>query len=81
MIEKLFYLLLLLAGFPTGLLLAKLCKEELKQWRKRLLVMSIISTIFILLLSFLKFEYKFPATISLFFIIIVCLTIIWKSKR
>ena len=32
MIQNLYYLLLLLAGFPTGLILAKLCKEELKKW-------------------------------------------------
>lgn len=76
---NLFYLLLLLAGFPVGLLLAKLCKDEIKKWRKRLFIISAILLISIIVVSFLNFEYKFPVIISLFFVIIVCLTIVWKS--
>lgn len=76
---NLFYLLLLLAGFPAGLLLAKLCKDEIKKWRKRLFIISAILLISIIVVSFLNFEYKFPVIISLFFVIIVCLTIVWKS--
>lgn len=82
MIQNLYYLLLLLAGFPTGLILAKLCKDEIKKWRKRLFIMIISSLILAVVVSFVSFEsfiYKFPVIISLFFIIIVCLTIIWKS--
>ena len=82
MLTNLYYLVLLLVGFPVGLFLAKLCKEEIKVWRKRLIIISILSLIFAVLVSFIPFTiylYKFPTIISLFFIIIVCLTIIWKS--
>jgi uncharacterized membrane protein YoaK (UPF0700 family) len=82
MLTNLYYLLLLITGFPIGLFLAKLCKEEIKKWRKRLFIMSIISLILSIVVSFIPittYLYKFPTIISLFFIIIVCLTIVWKS--
>lgn len=79
MIQNLLYLLLLLAGFPTGLLLSKLCKDEIKKWRKRLFAMCVIALFGAVMVSFLNFEYKFPVIVSLFFIVIVCLTVVWKS--
>lgn len=79
MLTNLFYLLLLLIGFPAGLLLAHLCKDEIKAWKKRLFIMSCISLLLIVVISFLNFEYKLPVIITLFFIIIVCLTIVWKG--
>jgi hypothetical protein len=78
--ENLFYLLLLIMGFPAGLLLAYLCKDEIKKWRKTLFVMSGVALFLIVVVSFLTFEYKLPAIISLFFIIITCLTIVWKGN-
>lgn len=80
MLTNLFYLLVLLLGFPAGLLLAYLCKDEIKAWKRTLFIMSGISLLLIVVVSFLNFEYKLPVIISLFFIIITCLTIIWKSK-
>ena len=79
MLSNLLYSILLLVGFPVGLLLAYLCKDELKIWKKRLFILSAISLISIIVVSFLNFEYKLPVIISLFFIIIVCLTIVWKG--
>jgi predicted Na+-dependent transporter len=78
--KNLLYLLLLLAGFPVGLLLAYICKEEVKAWKKRLSILSGISLLLIVVVSFLSFEYKLPVIISLFFITIVCWTIIWKGS-
>lgn len=66
-----------------GLFLSKLCKDETKAWRSRLFVISILSMIVIVLVSFVPLQiyaYKIPTIISLFFIIIVCLTINWKSN-
>ena len=82
MLTNLYYTLLLLAGFAVGLFLAKLCKDEIKAWRKRLFIISGISLLLAIIVSFIPIEiylYKFPTIISLFFIIIVCLTINWKS--
>lgn len=82
MLTNLFYALLLAAGFLVGILLSKLCKDEIKKWRKRLFIMSIISLILAIIVSFIPFEtypYKIPTIITLFFIIIVNLTISWKS--
>jgi len=79
MIQNLFYLLILIAGVPTGLILSKLCKEEIKAWKKRVFIISIIAFILIIIMIFIDFLYKIPIIISLFFIIILCLTIIWKT--
>ena len=79
MLQNLLYLLLLVIGFPFGLLLANLCKEELKAWRTRLFMISVICLIGVVAIAFTSFLYKIPVIISLFFIIIVCLTINWKG--
>ena len=82
MLTNLLYLLLLIAGFPVGLFLAKLCKEEIKAWRKRLFIISIVCLLLSIIISFISitlYVYKLPTIVSLFFIIITCLTIIWKS--
>jgi len=81
MLQNLLYIILLIIGFPAGLFLAKLCKEELKAWRKRLIIISVICFVFIIRFVFLDFLYKIPIIITLFFIIIVCLTIIWKENH
>jgi len=81
MIQNIFYLLLLLIGFPIGLILAKLCREEINAWRKRLFIISVLAFILIIVMVFVNFLYKLPIIITLFFIIIMCLTIIWKSHK
>jgi len=75
MLTDLFYPLLLIAGFPTGLLIAKYCKDEIKKWKNMLFIISAICLILIIGIFFSGFQYKFPAIISLFFIIIVCLNV------
>jgi len=80
MLTNLLYLLLLIIGIPTGLWLSKLCEEELKAWRKRLFIISVICFVLVVVMLFTNFLYKIPIIISLFFIIIVCLTIIWRSN-
>jgi len=79
MLTVLFYLILLVLGIPAGLILAGLCKDEIRNWKKRLFVMSIIAFLLIIIMFFTDFLYRIPVIISLFFIIITCLTIIWKS--
>ncbi len=80
-LSNLLYILLLAAGFPAGLILAKLCKEEIKIWKKRLKIISIISLILAITIYFTTFELKIPIIITLIFIIITSMTIIWKSNK
>lgn len=80
-LKNLIYILILLLGFPIGLLLAKMCKDEINAWRKRLLIISGICLLLSLILAFIDYSYKFPAVLTLFFVIILNLTIIWKSKK
>lgn len=79
MLDNLFYLIILILGFPAGLILARMCRDEIKNWRKIFIFMSIICLIIVIVLSFINFEYKVPAILSLFFIVITSLTIVWKS--
>ena len=80
MIQNTFYVLLLIMGFPVGLYLSKLCSDEIKKWRKELIGISIIALASAVAISFTSFEYILPTIMSLFFMIIVCLTIVWKSN-
>ena len=79
MIQNLLYLILLILGFVFGIILSKLCKDEIKKWKGRLFFMSGASLLLIVVVSFTGFAYKFPVMIGLFFIIITCLTVIWKG--
>ena len=79
MLEVLFYILILVAGVPAGIILAKLCEDEIKNWRVRFFLVSVICFILILIISFINFEYKSPVIISLLFIMITSLTIVWKA--
>ncbi len=81
MLENLLYVFLLVLGVPTGLILSSLCKEELKAWKKRLFVIVVACLITIILLILIEFSLKTPIIISLFFIIITNIVIIWKSGK
>ena len=81
MSDVLFYMLILLAGLLAGLILAKLCKDEIKSWRKRLMRISGICLILAVVTFFINFEYKIPVIISLIFVIITDLTIVWRSYK
>lgn len=77
--QNLLYLLILLAGFPFGYLLAWLCKEELVPGRKWFVALSVVCLITAIILSFTNFTYKFISILSMFFIIIISLVAVWKS--
>ncbi|MEK6859904.1 MAG: hypothetical protein AABX54_03750 [Nanoarchaeota archaeon] len=79
MLTNLFYIIILILGFPIGILLAKMCKDEIKSWRKRLKIISAVCFFLGLIIVFIDFEYKIPVIVTLFFIIITNLTIVWKS--
>lgn len=81
MFEVLFYILILLAGFPTGLLLEKLCIEEIKNWRTRFLGVSIICFVLAVIIGFTNITYKLPYIISLLFMTITSLTLVWKGYK
>lgn len=81
MLTNLSYILILLLGFPAGLILANICREEVKSWRKRLIILSVICLFLSISLIFINYQYKIPIIISLIFIIITSLTIVLKSYK
>jgi len=81
MIQNLLYVLILLAGFPIGWFLAKICKEEINNWRGRLFGIVVICFMLVIGVSFTNFLYKIPIIMSLFLTVIICLKIIWMSYR
>jgi uncharacterized protein HemY len=80
MINLILYAVLLILGIPSGLYLAKICKDEIKKWRKRMVFISVLCFILIFILLFINFEYKIPYIMGLCFIIITFLTIVFKSS-
>lgn len=81
MIKEMLYLILLGLGFPSGIYLAKACKEEIVKWRKRMVLLSGISFLIGINLLLSNFQYKFAYFIGLLFIMITFLTIVWKSYK
>lgn len=79
MLNNLLYLLILFMGFPAGLVISFFCKDEIRNWKSRLFLISIASLMFFIVLSFISFDYKIPVLMNLLFIIITDLTIAWKS--
>jgi accessory gene regulator protein AgrB len=79
MLNNLLYIILLILGFPSGLYLAKICKEEIKKWRKRMILISVVCFILSIVMLISGFEYKLAFAIGLLFIVITFLTIVWKS--
>jgi hypothetical protein len=66
----------------SGIILSKLCKEEIKSWIKRLYIIIIISAISCIITVFLPILnlYKIPIILTLIFVILMFLTIILKLK-
>jgi len=77
--KNLLYVLILLLGFPSGVYLSKICKEEIVKWRWRLVALSVISLVVSIVVGISGFLYKLPIIMSLFFVIIMFLIIVWKS--
>ena len=84
MLNNLLYLLILILGVFAGLFLSKICRDEIRAWRKRLFIMSIVSFVLIVLVFLIPIDiyyYKLPTIVTLLFIIVVDLTIVWKTQR
>ena len=77
--QNLIYILILVAGFPAGYLLAWLARDELLAGRKWFLVLSAACLIVTIVLTFIELALKFTIIMSLFFIIIISQTAVWKS--
>ena len=79
MLTYLLYLLTILMGIPAGLILKRMCSEEIKAWKKRLIIISFVSLLGMLFFLILSFEYKIPIILNLLFIIIVSTVLIIKK--
>ena len=75
----LIYIIIILLAIPTGLFLAKLCEEELNDWKLRFKIMIMISFILSIGIYFSSLEYKISIMVSLLFIIMTLLTLIKKT--
>lgn len=78
---EVFYIMILAAGFPAGIILAKLCDDEIKNWRFRFKIISLACLMLAIVIFFTGFEYKTPVIAGLIFIIITSLTVVWKSYK
>lgn len=80
MLEVLIYIAILIAGIPAGLVLFKMCSDEIKAWKKRLFIISIVCLVLGFLVWLIPgFDYKIPSDITLGFVIIMNMTIILRK--
>ncbi|MEM0465643.1 MAG: hypothetical protein QXW97_03005 [Candidatus Pacearchaeota archaeon] len=79
MIKILLYIIAIIGAFFSGIILSNVCKDEIKAWKKRFFIFFVICFISCVLIVFFNFPYKIPVILSLFFMMIVFLTVIWKS--
>ena len=80
MIENILYIVLIALGFPLGMYLSKICYDEIKKWKKRMIFISAICLIGAAIIRFTSFEYKTPFSVALVFITITFLTVFWRSR-
>ena len=80
MIKELLYVFLLVIGFANGSLLVHLCKDEIKKWKTRFFIIAIITALASIGIYFTKIDYKMPVIITLLFMCITSLTIVFKEK-
>lgn len=81
MLKEILYLILIVLGLPVGYFLGYICPEEIKAWRGRLILMSFISLVVGIFLFFFDVQYKIPIIVTLAFIIVTCMTIVFKLKK
>ena len=67
-------------GFVNGLVLARLCREEIKKWKRNFLMIAVISALLSIGAYFTSFAYKMPILMALLFICITSLTIVFKAR-
>jgi hypothetical protein len=67
-------------GFGNGLLLAHLCKEEVRKWNVRFFIIALVTALLSIGIYFTKLPYKLPITMALLFMCITSLTIVFKGK-
>jgi len=79
MIKNLVYIIILLLGIPVAEILIKMCGEEINAWKKRVLVISIISIILSIIIFISDAIYKIPISLSLLFIAVVFLRVFFKK--
>ena len=78
--QNLFYALVLLLSIPSGLLLAWLCSDEIRNWVWRLKMIAVVCVVLSVVLLFIDLTYKTSLIISVLFVAMTCLVIVKKAK-
>lgn len=81
MIKEVLYIIVIILGIPTGYLLSYMCKEEVEVWMKRLSAIAVIAIALGIIMFFINFEYKIPVSVTMGFIAVFCLTIVFRKRK
>lgn len=79
MIKEIMYFLIVILGFFSGFIMFRLCKDEMRKWRKKFFFIFILSLSLELIIYFFNFEYKTPLMLTLIFIMVYCLSLIVRN--
>lgn len=77
--QNLLYILILVAGFPAGYLLAWLARDELLSGRKWFILLGLLSLAVMLGVLMININTNISVILTLGFIAIICFVALWKS--
>lgn len=80
MVKNFVYGLIIALAILAGYFLSYICKDEIKSWKKRLNIITIISLFFCLIIYFLDFDLKIPVILVLLFVALTNQTIVHSIK-
>ena len=78
-IDIIFYIVILATAVPVGMLLAWLCKDELRKDRKYFIILAYFFTVVLLAIALIYFRISFILT--LIYAILILLILIYYSKN
>src|SRR3989344_2604076 len=78
-IDIIFYIVILATTVPVGMLLAWLCKDELRKDRKYFIILAYFFTVVLLAIALIYFRISFILT--LIYAILILLILIYYSKN
>lgn len=73
--------MIVFAGFPVGIIISSICKEELRAWKRRFTYIVVVSLILIPIVYVASFEYRIPVIVALVFLIVTLMTVTYRVER
>ncbi|MBS3080005.1 hypothetical protein J4221_00885 [Candidatus Pacearchaeota archaeon] len=81
MLKEVLYIIVIFLGIVNGLILSRLCKDEIKKWNKRFQYIAVASLIAAIVIYLTDFNYKIPVIVALLFMTLTSITIYLMTRK